>query len=123
MPAAFAKISISVACDLRMGFSDRVDCNLSDFKKLINAPAGDRITACINDNRSFDIIKSADAAATISLASHKYLITSIIGARSWSLCKNYCRVVTVKLHPPIGFKHKGDRLAWLQQCPMDIVLF
>lgn len=33
---------------------------------------------------------------------------------SWSLCKNDCRVVTVKLHPTIGFKHKGDRLAWLQ---------
>jgi hypothetical protein len=32
------------------------------FNEIINAPAGDRITVYIDDNRSFYIINSADAA-------------------------------------------------------------
>src|SRR5262245_30009888 len=42
---------------------------------------------------------------------------------SLGLCKNYCRTVTVNLHPPIAFEHEGDWFAWLQQRPTDIILF
>src|ERR1035437_8972098 len=62
MPAGFAKISISVTCDLRVGFSDRFNINLSYFKKLIDAAAGYWITACINHNCCFDIITRTDGS-------------------------------------------------------------
>ena len=65
MSAAFAKISIGVPCDLRVSSSDRVDRNLSYFKKLVDAPTGDWITACINHNHSFDKINSTDNGCSV----------------------------------------------------------
>jgi hypothetical protein len=38
---------------------------LSYFKKLVDAPTGDWITACINHNHSFDKINSTDNGCSL----------------------------------------------------------
>ena len=62
MPAASAEISVGIPCNLRVGLGNRFDRDLSRLNKLIKSPAGDRIVARINDNRSFYVINSTYAA-------------------------------------------------------------
>ena len=56
MPTAFAKIAISFPRNSSLGFGHRLNDNLRLQDERIEMPAGDGITAGVDDDRGFDEI-------------------------------------------------------------------
>jgi hypothetical protein len=53
MAAAFAEIAIGLPCNSSLGFGHRFNNDLRLFDEVIEASAGDRVTACVYEDRGF----------------------------------------------------------------------
>lgn len=56
MAASLTEIAICLSRNSSLRFGDRLNSYLSLFDQIIEAPAGDRITACVYDECGFDKI-------------------------------------------------------------------
>lgn len=54
MAAAFAEIAIGLSCNSSLGFGDWLDNHLRLFDQIIETTAGNGITACVDNESSFE---------------------------------------------------------------------
>src|SRR5262249_43956665 len=109
MAAAFAEIAISLSRNSRLRFSDRLDNHLRLFDQVIEAPAGNGIAACVDDERGFDeigaetrrsaLLSIARAQAPASGSSRRIAISAEVSTITGAI--RACRTVDLR-DPRIG---------------------
>jgi hypothetical protein len=67
MAAAFAEIAIGLPCNSSLGFGHRFNNDLRLFDEVIEASAGDRVTACVYEDRGFHEISGGHTAGSAIL--------------------------------------------------------
>src|SRR5258708_35810496 len=67
MSAALTEIAKGLACDSRLSFGDWFNGNVRFSDKIVEAAAGDRISASVDHQRGFNEVGSGQAPDRISL--------------------------------------------------------
>src|SRR5258708_33443884 len=81
MPAAFAKIAIGLARNSRLNLGDGFDRNVRFFYKIVEAPAGDRVSASVDQKHRLNEIGSGYAPDLIYLDRNGVVLCFGFGAK------------------------------------------